>query len=276
MDLVSDADPATELTELGRVGVGFDVDDDARLAELYAYPTGLVSPYVRANMIASLDGGATDDGSSGGLAGPGDRAVFSRMRQEADVILVGASTVRIENYSGAQMSLAQRQDRQARGQSEVPPIAVVTHSADFEHDAKLFTRTEVKPLILTSHETSNDARARFGTLAEVIDASGPQPDRVDPAAVLAALDDRGLRRVLTEGGPSLLSLFIEQDLLDELCVTIAPILVGGSARRIATGGGEAHSRMRRSHILSDGEGYLYTRYVREHSSAASLLPTGED
>ena len=65
------------------------------------------------------------------------------MRQEADVILVGASTVRIENYSGAQMSLAQRQERQRRGQAEVPPIAIVTHGADFEHDAKIFTRTEV-------------------------------------------------------------------------------------------------------------------------------------
>ena len=144
----------------------------------------------------------------------------------------------------------------------MPPIAVITHSADFEHDAKLFTRAEVPPLILTSRETVDDARHRFGALAEVIDASGPQSDRVDPAAVLDVLDRRGLRRVLTEGGPSLLSLFIEQDLLDELCVTIAPILVGGSARRIATGCGEAHTRMRRSHVLTDDEGYLYTRYVK--------------
>jgi riboflavin-specific deaminase-like protein len=259
---VSDADPATELTELGLVGSGFDADDDARLAALYGYPDGLTRPYVRANMISSLDGGATDDGSSGGLAGPGDRAVFSRMRQEADVILVGASTVRIENYSGAQMSLAQRKERQARGQAEVPPIAVITHSADFEHDAKLFTRTEVPPLILTSHESVDDTRARFGGLADVVDASGPQHDRVDPAGVLAVLEERGLRRVLTEGGPSLLSLFIEHDLIDELCVTFAPVLVGGSARRIATGNGQAHTRMHRSHVLTDAEGYLYTRYVR--------------
>ena len=110
-------------------------------------------------MISSLDGGATDDGKAGGLAGPGDRALFSRMRQEADVILVGASTVRIENYSGAQMSLAQRQERQRRGQTEVPPIAVVTHTADFEHDAKIFTRTEVPPLIMTCRETV-DGRPR--------------------------------------------------------------------------------------------------------------------
>ena len=103
-------------------------------------------------MIASLDGGATDDGKAGGLAGPGDRALFALMRQRADVILVGAGTVRIENYSGAQFSPAQRQARQRRGQAEVPPIAVVTNSGEFDHDAKLFTRTEVPPLILTSTE----------------------------------------------------------------------------------------------------------------------------
>ena len=68
--------------------------------------------------------------------------------------------------------------------------------------------------------------------------------------------------MLTEGGPQLLSLFIEHDLIDELCVTIAPILVGGQARRIATGSGEVHTRMRRSHLLTDPEGYLYTRYVK--------------
>jgi len=259
---VSDADPATELTELAAVGAAFDTDDD-RLAAYYSYPEELGRCWVRANMIASLDGGATDDGKAGGLAGPGDRALFVRMRQEADVIVVGAATVRIENYSGAQMSAAQRQDRHRRGQTEVPPIAVVTHAADFEHDAKLFTRAEVPPLILTTRETVADARNRFGAVAEVIDASGPHADRVDPSAVLDVLDRRGLRRVLTEGGPSLLSLFIELDLLDELCVTIAPILVGGLARRIVSGAGEAHTKMRRSHVLTDHEGYLYMRYVKE-------------
>jgi len=256
-----DADAATQLTELTAVAP-FDTEDDDRLAAFYAYPENLDRCWVRANMISSLDGGATDDGKAGGLAGPGDRALFGRMRLEADVILVGAATVRIENYSGAQLPAAQRQLRQSRGQAEVPPIAVVTHSADFEHDAKLFTHSSVSPLILTCHDTVDDARHRFGALADVIDASGPHSDRVDPVTVLDILDRRGLRRVLTEGGPSLLSLFIELDLLDEMCLSIAPILVGGQARRVATGSGEAHTRMRRSHVLTDQEGYLYTRYVK--------------
>ena len=100
--------------------------DDGGLAVFYTYPDALQACWVRGNMIASLDGGATDDGKAGGLAGAGDRAVFSLMRHAADVVLVGAATVRIENYSGAQLPVAARQERQRRGQAEVPPIAVVT------------------------------------------------------------------------------------------------------------------------------------------------------
>ena len=250
------------LTVLEPVGRQSDTADESRLTDLYAYPDNLQTCWVRGNMIASLDGGATDDGKAGGLAGPGDRALFALMRHAADVILVGAATVRIENYSGAQLSVAQRQARQRRGQAEVPPIAVITQSGDLDHDAKLFTRTEVPPLILTCTQTIDDTRRRLGTVAEVIDASGPQPDTVDGATVLKILAERKLFRVLTEGGPQFLSLLIENNLLDELCLTVAPVLVGGVARRIATGPGQVHTRMRRTHLLTDDEGYLYSRYVR--------------
>src|SRR3954470_4891774 len=144
--------------------------DDGRLADFYAYPDDLQSCWVRGNMIASLDGGATDDGKAGGLAGPGDRAVFSLMRHAADVILVGASTVRIENYSGAQPPLAARQERQRRGRAEVPPIAVITRSGKLDPSSRLFTRTEVPPLILTTSRFRDDAHRRLGSVAEVIDA----------------------------------------------------------------------------------------------------------
>lgn len=255
---MSDDTAGTDLTVLGNV----DKIADGQLADYYAYPDDLQRCWVRGNMISSLDGGATEDGKSGGLAGPGDRAVFNLMRQTADVILMGAATVRIENYSGVQLSVAQRQERQRRGQAEVPPIAVITASAEFDHNAKFFTRTEVAPLILTATETVADARHRLGAVAEVLDASGADPTRVDPAVALRILAERKLFRVLTEGGPSLLSTLIENDLLEELCLTVAPVLVGGVARRIATGPGQAHTRMRPSHLLTDDEGYLYTRYVR--------------
>ena len=236
--------------------------DDGRLADFYTYPGDLQSCWVRGNMIASLDGGATDDGKAGGLAGRGDRAVFSLMRHAADVILVGAATVRIENYSGAQLPVAARQARQRRGQAEVPPIAVVTRSGDLDPSALLFTRTEVRPLILTSARTVEDTRGRLGAVADVIDASGTDPNSADYAVVLRVLAERGLFRVLTEGGPLILGSLIENGLMDELCLTVAPILVGGASKRIVTGLGHVHTRMRRAHLLADDDGYLYTRYVR--------------
>jgi riboflavin biosynthesis pyrimidine reductase len=238
--------------------------DDGRLADFYTYPESLRSCWVRGNMITSLDGGAADDGKSGGLGGPGDRAVFVQMREAADVILVGAATVRVENYSGAQLPVAARQARQRRGQAEVPPIAVVTRSGNLDPTARLFTRTEVPPLILTSSRTVEDTRSRLGAVAEIIDASGSDPDSADSARVLEILAERGLVRVLTEGGPLILGNLVSSDLLDELCLTVAPILVGGGAKRIVTGLGNVHTRMRRTHLLADADGYLYTRYVRAH------------
>jgi riboflavin biosynthesis pyrimidine reductase len=251
-----------QLTVLEATGSAIDTADDARLIDLYAYPDGLQECWVRGNMIASLDGGATDDGKAGGLAGAGDRAVFSLMRHAADVILVGAATVRIENYSGAQLPVAARQERQRRGQAEVPPIAVITRSGNLDPSARLFTRTDVPPLILTTSRFSDDTRRRLGSVAEVIDASGPEPDSVDAATVLKILADRGHYRVLTEGGPVFLGTLIEDGLLDELCLTIAPILVGGGSKRIVTGLGNVHTTMRRTHLLTDDDGYLYSRYVR--------------
>lgn len=256
-----DARAAARFTVLGPDGAPID-GADSRVADFYAYPAGLRKCWVRGNMIASIDGGATAGGKTAALGGVGDRTVFEQMRYAADVILVGAETVRTENYSGAQVPVPQRGVRQARGQAEVPPIAVVTRSGNLDPDARFFTRTDVKPLILTSTAACDDIGRRLGGLAEVIDASGPRPDEVDAAAALDALAERKLFRVLTEGGPLILSLLIESELLDELCLTVAPLLVGGEAPRIATGSGEVLTRMRPAHVLTDDDGYLYTRYVR--------------
>jgi riboflavin biosynthesis pyrimidine reductase len=249
--------PETALTLLGSTR---DIDD-AELQRLYGYPER-DGTWVRANFITSVDGGATADGSSGTMGGPGDRHIFNLLRELADVIVVGAGTVRIEGYSGAHLAVAQRQGRQARGQSEVPRLAIVTKSGRLDRDMAVFTRTEVPPLVLTCTASAAETSRRLGDLCEVLDCSGGDPGAVDEAALLATLAAHGMRRVLTEGGPMLLGAFVDRDLLDELCLTIAPYLVGGLARRIATGPGQVLTRMRRVHLLSDDDGYLYARYVR--------------
>lgn len=235
--------------------------DDGELPRLYEYPEG-DGPWVRANFIASVDGGATADGKTGTMAGPGDRLIFNVLRELADVIVVGAGTVRIEGYSGAHMSAAQRQRRHARGQSEVPQLAIVTKSGRLERDMPVFTRTEVPPLVLTCTEAAEETRRVLTGLCEVLDCSAGDPAKVDEAALLQALAARGMRRILTEGGPMLLGAFVQRNMLDELCLTIAPYVVGGLARRIATGPGQLLARMRCAHVLTDDAGYLYTRYVK--------------
>lgn len=232
------------------------------LAQSYAYPDDLKSCWVRANMIASVDGGATSAGKSGDLGGDGDKAVFTALREAADVIVVGASTVRVEDYSGVQFDAGQRRARRQRGQAEVPPIAVLTRSGRLDPDAKLFHRTEIPPLILTSADAAEDTRSRLDGVAEVLDASGADPDSVHLPTALGLLAGRGLLRVLTEGGPGILGMFTEQDVLDELCLTVAPMLVGGKAGRIVTGAGEVQTAMRLRHALIDDDGYLYLRYDR--------------
>ncbi|MGZ8746026.1 MAG: dihydrofolate reductase family protein, partial [Mycobacterium sp.] len=147
MLFMADTTAGVQFTALGPDGPLID-GADGRLADFYAYPDDLQTCWVRGNMIASLDGGATADGKAGGLAGAGDRSMFGLMRHAADVILVGAATVRVENYSGAQVPLAARHARQSRGQAEVPPIAVVTRTGNLDPDALFFTRTEVPPLVL--------------------------------------------------------------------------------------------------------------------------------
>jgi len=242
------------------------------LPELYGYPPELNKVWLRANFIASLDGGATLSGKSGQLGGAGDRAVFNLLRELADVILVGAGTVRAEDYSGARLTIAQRQDRQARGQCEVPQLAIVTKSGRLDREMPVFTRTEVPPLVCTCAAVADQTRLGLAGLADVVECSDDDPARVDEASVLAALADRGLYRVLTEGGPTLFGSFVERGMLDELCLTIAPSVVGGQGGRISAGPGQVLTAMHCAHILSDDDGYLYTRYVKAPDNDAGRGP----
>jgi riboflavin biosynthesis pyrimidine reductase len=256
---VSDDDAGTQFTLLSS---GSTVDS-AELAKLYAYPADLDRCWVRGNMIASLDGGATVEGRAGGLGGSGDRALFAVMREAADVILVGAGTVRAENYSGAQLTVACRQLRQRRRQSEVPPIAVASASGALEPESRLFTRSETPPLIFTTTVSFAATRDRLHGRAEVLDASTSDPIVVDLTAVLAELGRRGLHRVLCEGGPTLLGDIVGQGLLDELGLTIAPMVLAGTAPRIVVGQTAVTTGLRAAHILTDADGYLYTLFKRD-------------
>ncbi|WP_018334424.1 pyrimidine reductase family protein [Actinomycetospora chiangmaiensis] len=204
--------------------------DRTALADLYTHPAPADRPFVRVNFVASADGAVSVDGRSTGLAAPGDRTVFGVLRELADVIVAGSGTVRAENYRGARTSAPARARRRARGQAAVPPVAVVTAAPRLDPGAALFTDTAVPPLVVTTTGAAPEARRRYGAVAEVLDAGD-----LSPAAVLDALAARGCRRVLCEGGPALVGSFAGAGLVDELCLSLAPQLVGSGPGRILAG-----------------------------------------
>jgi len=178
-------------------------------------PLAGTRPAVRLNMIASIDGATAVAGLSGGLGGPADQALFAVLRSHADVVLVAAGTVRAERY----------------GPSKVP-VAVISRSCRLDWDSPFFTAAIAPPIVITVAEAPAPERAKAASLADVIIA-GEQD--VDLAAALTALSERGYARVLAEGGPSLNGQLAAAGLLDELCLTVSPLLAGGEAKRILAG-----------------------------------------
>lgn len=189
-------------------------------------------PFVRCNMISSVDGAIAVRGRSGMLGGPADRRLFHALRSLSDVILVGAGTMRAEGYGPARLADDLRERRAARGRPPVPPIAVVTRSCAFDWSAPFFTDAEERPLVVTTDECPEDARRRAEDVADVVVAGDQQ---VDLGVALAQLHDRGHRSVLLEGGPRLNAQMVDAGLLDELCLTFSPRLVSGDGPRVLAG-----------------------------------------
>jgi riboflavin biosynthesis pyrimidine reductase len=241
---------------------GRELDRDA-LAVAYAYPPVLTRPFVRVNFVASADGAVSVEGVSGGLSAPGDAEVFGLLRELADVVLAGSGTVRAEGYRGARTTPEREERRRARGQAPVPPVAVVSTRGDLDPRAALFTDTAVPPLVLTSAAAAEDARRALGAVgAEVVAASADDPTVTDPDAVLAALAQRGLTRVLCEGGPALFGSLLAADRVDELCLSLAPQLAGGGAPRIVAGDPlPVPRRFALASVVAHGDGLLL-RYRR--------------
>ncbi|OXM62534.1 pyrimidine reductase family protein [Amycolatopsis vastitatis] len=202
----------------------------ADLEEIYAYPAELDRPWVQVNFVASADGAVEVDTTSAALSHAADRAVFLLGRDLADVVLVGAGTARAENYRGVVAGAKRLERRRRLGFAGVPPIAVVTRTADLDPASRLFTETAVPPIVVTTDTA--DTRALEAAGAEVLRAGR---DDVDLPRALDLLAARGLRRIDCEGGPGLFARLIEADLVDQLCLTVAPLLVAGQAGRIAAG-----------------------------------------
>jgi riboflavin biosynthesis pyrimidine reductase len=215
-------------------------------------------PHLRLNFIASLDGAATRDGVSGALGNADDHLVFGVLRMLSDVIVVGAGTVRSEGYGGIRLPAEDVAWRLKHGLAAQPPIAVVSSRLDLSPEHALFSDAVVRPIVITHAGSPTEKRAALAAVADVLVCG---VDAVDPLLMRQALVERGLRQQLCEGGPALFGALIEADAVDELCLTLSPVLDAGPAGRISASPVTTPRPMRLGHALPAGD-FLFLRYLR--------------
>ncbi|MEX0835187.1 MAG: dihydrofolate reductase family protein [Nitriliruptor sp.] len=191
---------------------------------------------VALGMVASVDGTVTIDGTSGQLGGAADRVAFRRLRGACDAILVGAGTARAEDYGPPRVPADRVAARISAGLAPAPQLLVVTASGDLDPDARLFTATRDEsvppPIVVTCGAVPADRLEALRAVAEVVTFGD---EEVDLVAMLRWCRDRELGRVLCEGGPALNGALLAADLVDEVFLTVAPVLVAGAGGRIVDG-----------------------------------------
>lgn len=202
------------------------------VAEVYGESFGPAAPdrpHVTVNMVASVDGGTAVEGRTGVLSSPSDKALFLYLRTLADVVLVGAQTVRAEGYGTVKASDDVRAERTARGQTPAAALAVVTRSLDLDWSSRLFAEASQRPFVIAPVDAPPDRLKQADEVATVIRAG---TGSVDLAAALGVLRrEHGVASVLCEGGPTL-NTQLADGLLDQLCLTVSPSLVGGASKTI--------------------------------------------
>jgi riboflavin biosynthesis pyrimidine reductase len=216
-----------------------------------ARPTPPDRPWVLVNMVASVDGAsAGGDTKSGSLSGPGDRRLFHALRSIADVVLAGAGTIRAENYGAP------------RGPGPGPRLAVTSGSLALEPTARFFQEPELRPIVLTTDEAVRSGRAE--PLLAVAEVRQVGERLVDLGLALRLLREEFATEILlVEGGPTLNGQLFALDLVDELRVTVSPVVVGGGSRRIVADAPlTGQFPLTLASVLED-DGFLFLRYLRD-------------
>lgn len=216
-------------------------------------------PYVFVNMVATVDGATVIDGVTEQLSSPGDRHIFFLLRSLADAILVGAETVRAEGYGPARQRKDFAPARAARGQAPVPRIAIVTRSLRLDWSSPLFTDGAERPFVLAPADTNRERLDQARDSADVIAVGETE---LDLPAALGRLADAGVAALLCEGGPTLNGALLQHGLIDELCLTVSPILApgGGGARITGPARLPRVVGLNLVHVLEE-DGALFLRYL---------------
>jgi riboflavin-specific deaminase-like protein len=239
----------TATTPPSPAGPDADLDVEAVVAaEERPPPAG--RPWVLVNMVASVDGASQGtDAKSGTLSGPGDRRLFHALRGIADMVLAGAGTVRAENYGAP------------KGAAPGPRLAVVSGSLALDPTSRFFREPAQPPVVLTTEEAV--AAGRADDLAEVADVHAVGDRMVDWDRALRLLrEELAVETLLVEGGPLLNGHLVAADLVDELRVTVSPLVAGGSARRIVADSPLTGSLPLALADVLEEDGFLFLRYLR--------------
>ena len=210
---------------------------------------------IRTNMVSTLTGSATMNHVSEDMGNDTDGQLFAALRNWADVVLVGAQTVRAEDYSGV---------APATDGSHPAPIAVPSRSLDFDITSDFFTDFTTPPILLVPHSSWDDQELaqRIATIesagAEVCDAGEGTAQNY-----ISVLKDRGFKRVLCEGGPGMIGQLVDIDAIDQMYLTLDPHLSTGVETPMATFQGEhSHRRMQLENVAADHDGTVFLRYSR--------------
>lgn len=225
--------------------------------------------WVTGHMVAGLDGTSAIDGRVGSLSTEPDQALFRAMRQMADVVLVGAETVRREGYGLVRLSERAREQRKSIGKPPNPPVAVVSRSLDLDWTARLFADApeDARTLVITCAAADPDRLAEAERFATVLVAGD---ETVEPAAALRALAELGYQVVLCEGGPTWLGELAAADCLDELCLSISPLMGGDPFPVSVSPAGAETARFSLKSIMSEDD-TLFLRYETQRQDGRGGL-----
>lgn len=208
-------------------------------------------------MLTTLNGAiAGTDGLSGSISSATDRLIFDETRRLTDAVLVGAGTIRAERYNPMRAHPEFQEARAAAGLQPAPVVAIVSRSLDLPWQDALFHESAQLPIVLTGvHDPNSPGLRQARANADVIELPG-----IDAAAMIGVLRDRGLDRIVCEGGPALLTHLIKADLIDEYDVTVAPIL-SGRGYGIIDGPLAATKRLQLAQVMA-ADGFIFAKYLR--------------
>jgi riboflavin biosynthesis pyrimidine reductase len=232
--------------------------EEVAAAVAYAYPAD-GRGHLRANMVSSVDGAATLHGRVGTLTGPADQRLLLLLRALADVLVVGAGTIRAEGYGPLTVGQDLLDLREQSGQTAAPRLVVPTRSLELDLDSPAFIQALEPPLLVTTRRAPTDRVRMAESVAEVVVLGD---EVVDLPAMVRLLTERGARRLLCEGGPALLAGLFAHDLVDELCLAVAPVVANGSEGRITAGPSLPGPLQLELAQVMERDEFLFLRYTR--------------